>query len=92
MLKKNIGAPKDATVASPMQTKAPGARPLDDWDHQNNADALMKAQEIMGDPDKMKGAMIHIKKKAKAIRSIKDITDFHNEKYGAGGNPDLEVE
>lgn len=89
--KKNMGAPKDSSPqAQPSNPMAP--RPLDDYDHQNNADALMKAHEIMGDPAKMKGAMMHIKKKAKAIKSVKDLQSFHQEKYGAGGNPDLEVE
>lgn len=98
--KVNIGAAKkvskdtasEAAGPIPSQPASPNSpRPLDDWDHKNNADKLMDAQEIMGDPEKMKGAMKHIKKKAKAIRSVKDIQAFHNEKYGANGDPDLEV-
>lgn len=93
--KNNMGAPKDTGMPMPAQpsvSPSDGPRPLDDFDHQNNADALMKAHEIMGDPAKMKGAMMHIKKKAKAIKSVKDLQNFHQAKYGAGGDPDMEVE
>lgn len=92
--KKNIGAPKDTGLSdtSSQPAVAAMADPKDDWQHKDNADTLMRAHEIMADPTKMKGAMIHIKKKAKAIRSVKDIQAFHQEKYGAGGDPDLETE
>ena len=98
--KINSGAAKSVSkntvseAAGPMPSAVgpDGKRPLDDWDHKNNADKLMDAQEIMSDPEKMKGAMKHIKKKARAIRSVKDLQNFHNDKYGAGGDPDLEVD
>lgn len=91
--KKSSPVDTMSSAAGPVQPSSPGGpRPLDDWDHKNNADKLMEAHEIMGDPAKMKGAMMHIKKKAKAIRSVKDLQDFHQEKYGPGGDPDLAVE
>ena len=95
--KVNIGAPKDTgsisqpAMAGPVSPSG-GAPELTDWDHKNNADKLMEAQEIMGDPAKMKGALMHIKKKKMAIRGVQDLKNFHQQKYGAGGNPDMEVE
>jgi hypothetical protein len=92
MAKKNsIGVEKHPGANMPSSVAPSGPRPLDDFDHQQNAETLMKGQEIMQDPAKMKGALIHLKKKAKAIKSVQDIKDFHQQKYGPGGDPDMEV-
>lgn len=92
--KKNIGVPKDtgSTDTSAQPSVGASKDPMDDWQHKDNADTLTKAHEIMADPTKMKGAMIHLKKKAKAIRSVKDIQAFHQAKYGPGGDADADGE
>lgn len=65
--------------------------PDDTWQHEDNARTLMKAGEIMNDPDKMSGAMKHVRKQKKGIKSIMDMKKFRQQKYGAGGNPDMTV-
>lgn len=66
--------------------------PDDSWQHEDNARTLMKAGEIMSDPDKMKGAQKHMKKQKRAMKSMDDVIKFRNDKYGAKGNPDLSVD
>jgi predicted RND superfamily exporter protein len=54
-----------------------------DWEHEDNARTVIRAQEILNDPDKMKGVKKHLKKQKNAIRSVQDIISYRNEKYGA---------
>jgi hypothetical protein len=65
-----------------------------DHEGEMHANDLMRAGEILNNPEKMKKAMIHIGKKKLAIKSVADIKAYHQEKYGKAGtapknpNPD----
>lgn len=50
------------------------------WDH----DTLMRAEEIKGDQTRMKYAMKHAEKHAQAVKSIQDLKDIYDAKYGEG--------
>lgn len=65
---------------------------MSDYEHEDNARTVKRAHEIMADPVKMKGVKKHIKKEKRAIKSIDDMVKYRNDKYGAKGNPDLEVD
>lgn len=67
-------------TASPMQN--------DDWQHEDHARTLMKAGEIMSDPDKMAGAMKHVRKQKKAFKTIDQVKKFAAQKYAPKHGPD----
>lgn len=56
----------------------------DSWKQEDDARTLQRAGEIMCDPERMKGAQKFLKKQKKAIKSITDIVDYRNDKYGPG--------
>ncbi len=66
----------------------PSAAKLEnDYQAEDHARTLTKAGEILSDPKKMKMAFGHIKKQKKAMKSIQDLKDFHQAKYGKGNVP-----
>lgn len=61
--------------------------PDDEWQAKSHANTIMDAHEIMADPDKMKKVKKHLHAKKKAMKSVQDLMDYRNEKYG-GKNAD----
>jgi hypothetical protein len=62
------------------------AEPENDYETQNHMRTLMDAHEIMNNPDKMEKVHKLAGRHAKAIRGIKDISDYKNAKYGGQKN------
>ncbi len=69
----------EAKVIGPVGSDPKG---MSDWEHEDNARTLMRAGEILQDPKKMKGAHKHMKKQKKAMRSVQDLMEYNNQKYG----------
>lgn len=61
-----------------------------EWEHKRNHDTVMDALEIMGDPTKMKHVRKLAGRKMKAIRSLKDLHNTLNEKYGPEAESEME--
>lgn len=57
--------------------------PDHDYETQNHMRTLIDAHEIMNSPEKMKKVHKLAGRHSKAIRGIKDISDYKNAKYGA---------
>lgn len=79
MAKKKTGKSSNKDVISgPVET------PLaeDKWKHERDFGTLSDAEEIKADPERMKYALKHGKKKLKAIRSVTDLINYRNKKYG----------
>lgn len=60
-------------VAEAMPTMSKKSKKPEDYEVENWADTLMKAEDIKGDPEKMGHVQRHLAKKQKAIRSIADL-------------------
>ena len=78
MASKKMGVLAEQPAASKMEN---------DYQAENHANTLTKAGEILSDPKKMKMAFGHLKKQKKAMRSVQDLKDFHQAKYGKGNVP-----
>lgn len=71
-------------------TNLSGSTPMDDGDDyetQNHMDTLVKAHGILNDPVKMKRVHALAGRHGKAIqsiRSVKDLKNIYDEKFGAG--------
>lgn len=83
MAKKN----KDGLTSVPANPA-----PTNDWEAEGHANDLMRAGEVLTDPDKMKKAMKHLKKKKRAIKSVNDLVKFRNDKFGAKPDKNLQVD
>lgn len=74
---------KDAAVIS-----SDSFAPKEDEEKERNGkydlEALLHAEEIRNDPERMKHAKAHGEKQMGKIRSIQDIKDVAEAKYGAG--------
>ena len=55
------------------------SKKVEDYEIENWADTLIRAEEIKNDPEKMKYVDKFLKKKKKAINSIADIRARYNE-------------
>ncbi len=78
MASKKMGVLAEQPAAAKMEN---------DYEAEDHARTLTKAGEILSDPKKMGKAMVHIKKQKKAFKSIQDLKDFHQAKYGKGNVP-----
>lgn len=70
-----------ADLTKPMD---PGkvAAPQDDYETQNHLRTLMDAEMIKMDPDKMKKVHALVGRHSKAIKSLQDLKDTYQQKYG----------
>ncbi len=78
MASKKMGVLAEPPVAKKAMSEEP------DYEGEQHANDLMRAGEILNNPDKMKKAMKHIGKKKLAIKSVADIKAYHQAKYGKG--------
>lgn len=75
------------------KTEAVLAEPNREWEHESNTDAVIRAHDILNDPKKMKGVKKHLKKKKKAMRSVQDLINHRQNKFGGpGGGPKEEYD
>jgi hypothetical protein len=58
--------------------------PMKDYESKEHLDTLMRAEMIKADPEKMKKVHKLAGRHEKAIRSIKDLRDTYDEKFGMG--------
>lgn len=71
---------------SRLQNSLPQPADQNDYETQGHMRTLMDAHEIMNNPEKMKKVHKLAGRHAKAIRGIKDISDYKNSKYGGQKN------
>lgn len=62
--------------------------PMNDYEAKDHLDTLMRAEMIKADPEKMKRVHKLAGRHSKAIKSIQDLKDLHNTKYGPGAKAD----
>lgn len=76
-------AKKKGIEAKAMMQALPSPKLEDnDYETEGHLRTMMEAHKIMGDPEKMKKVHKLAGRHAKAIRSIQDIHDHYNSKYG----------
>lgn len=61
----------------------PGNDPMKDYETQGHLDTIIKAHQILMDPEKMKKVHKLAGRHQKAISSIQDLKDTIQQKYGA---------
>lgn len=76
MAKKKKKPTPTAAVAQPV------VKSDSDYQGEDDARTMMRTMEIMGDPERHKRAMGHIKKQKRAIESLDDLKRMKQEKYG----------
>lgn len=65
------------------QSMGPVATEKDmEWETKDHHETMMKAMEIMADPEKMKRVRKMAGKRKKAISSLKELHDTYQQKYG----------
>lgn len=62
----------------------------DSWKHEDDFRTLTNAEDIKKDPERMKHAMKHGKGKMKSIKSVMDLVNYKNAKYGPGAEEEGE--
>lgn len=62
----------------------PKKMPMDDYETEGHLRTLMDAEKIKNDPDKMKKVHKLAGRHSKAIKSIQDLKDTYDEKFGKG--------
>lgn len=70
-------------LAKPMDPGAvAGADPQNDYETQGHLKTLMDAEMVKMDPDKMQKVHALVGRHSKAIKSIQDLKDTYQSKYG----------
>lgn len=87
-------AKKSKVAPNSTQPTLGGVNPTDDsdWKGEQHANDLLRAGEVMADPEKMALAKKHLRKKKHAMKSVSDLVKFRNDKFGAKPKPDMEVD
>ena len=81
---KKVKVPGAALADSVPQPPEPGG--MDDYEAKGHLQDLIRAHEIMNDPEKMKKVHKLAGRHVAAIRGIQDIKDYTQAKYGGQAN------
>ena len=82
-VKLSIKAPgADLGNAQPSITKDKSTKEPDEWETKGHMQDLINAHQIINDPVKMAAVHKMVGRHQKAMKSIQDIKDYSNAKYG----------
>ena len=78
---------KNKSSLSPMVSAPADPGLMMSGKQKSDASTVMEAHKILSDPKKMKAVHKHLKTQKKSIKSVSDLINFRNAKYGAQTAP-----